>query len=152
MVPIAKEVITMGSGNPVGCRVVRVHERTGSTPARARCKTPQYKEENMERLTTRHNGVAVIKDKSKHKEAMEKLAYYEETREWIPVEERLPENDKYILLSFENFSIPAVGRYEADEEGGAFYVGDDDGNCSSYGLFVNAWMPMIEPYRAEMEE
>lgn len=35
----------------------------------------------MERLTTRHNGVAVIKDKSKHKEAMEKLAYYEELAE-----------------------------------------------------------------------
>lgn len=35
----------------------------------------------MERLTTRHNGVAVIKDKSKHKEAMEKLAKYEELEE-----------------------------------------------------------------------
>lgn len=32
----------------------------------------------MERLTTRHNGVAVIRDKSKHKEAMEKLARYED--------------------------------------------------------------------------
>lgn len=35
----------------------------------------------MERLTTRHNGVAVIKDKSKHKEAMERLARYEELEE-----------------------------------------------------------------------
>ena len=35
----------------------------------------------MERLTTRHNGVAVIKDKNKHKEAMEKLARYEELEE-----------------------------------------------------------------------
>lgn len=35
----------------------------------------------MERLTTRHNGVAVIKDKSKHKEAMERLARYEELGE-----------------------------------------------------------------------
>ena len=33
----------------------------------------------MERLTERHAGVAVIKDKSKHKEAMEKLAKLEET-------------------------------------------------------------------------
>ena len=32
----------------------------------------------MERLTTRHNGVAVIKDKNLLKEAMEKLATYEE--------------------------------------------------------------------------
>lgn len=35
----------------------------------------------MERLTTRHCGVAVIKDKSKFKEAMEKLAAYEEAEE-----------------------------------------------------------------------
>ena len=35
----------------------------------------------MERLTTRHNGVAVIRDKSKLKEAMEKLAGYEEAEE-----------------------------------------------------------------------
>ena len=35
----------------------------------------------MERLTIRHSGVAVIKDKSKLKEAMEKLARYEELEE-----------------------------------------------------------------------
>lgn len=35
----------------------------------------------MERLTTRHSGVAVIKDKSKLKEAMEKLARIEEIEE-----------------------------------------------------------------------
>lgn len=35
----------------------------------------------MERLTTRHNGVAVIKDKSKHKEAMQKLAELEDLEE-----------------------------------------------------------------------
>ena len=31
---------------------------------------------------------------------------------WILVEERLPEPGKYILLSFSNFSIPVVGRWE----------------------------------------
>ena len=66
---------------------------------------------------------------------------------WIPVEERLPEDDKYILLSFENFSIPLVGRYDRDETGAAFYVGDDTESCSSSGVFVNAWMPLPEPYR-----
>lgn len=60
---------------------------------------------------------------------------------WIPVEERLPEEDNYILLSFENFSLPLVGRYEADSDGeGAFYLGDcDEGDtCLSENLFVNA--------------
>ena len=37
----------------------------------------------MERLTTRHCGVAVIKDKSKLKEAMEKLAAYEDAEEQV---------------------------------------------------------------------
>lgn len=71
---------------------------------------------------------------------------------WIPVEERLPENDDYIMLSFENFTVPEIGRYEEDEDGGgSFYLGDDDeGNtCASAGLFVNAWRPLPEPYKGE---
>ena len=78
---------------------------------------------------------------------------YEENCRWIPVEERLPEDDNYILLSFANFSLPLVGRYEADQEGGAFYLGDCDGEdtCISENLFVNAWMPLPEPYRGNEE-
>lgn len=68
---------------------------------------------------------------------------------WIPCSERYPDNDKYILLSFENFSLPIVGRYEVDENGGAFFVGDEDTSCVSSGLFVNAWQPLPEPYEGE---
>lgn len=70
--------------------------------------------------------------------------------QWIPVEERIPESDKYILLSFENFSLPLVGRYEETEDGGgAFYVGDcdEEDTCVANDLYVNAWMPLPEPYR-----
>lgn len=70
---------------------------------------------------------------------------------WIPVSERLPETDKYILLSFSNFSIPCVGRYNEDENGGAFYIGDDDETCVSQDLFVNAWQPLPDPYEAKEE-
>ena len=67
---------------------------------------------------------------------------------WIPCSERLPETDKYILLSFSNFSVPCVGRYETDDEnGGAFYIGDEAESCSEQDMFVNAWMPLSEPYR-----
>lgn len=75
-----------------------------------------------------------------------------ESTSWIPVEERLPEDDNYILLSFENFSLPLVGRYGADSDGrGAFYLGDCVGEdtCIWQNLFVNAWMPLPEPYRRE---
>lgn len=70
---------------------------------------------------------------------------------WIPVEEEIPETDKYILLSFSNFSIPCVGRYEEDENGGAFYVGDDDETCVSQDMFVNAWMNLPAPYQPKGE-
>ena len=74
---------------------------------------------------------------------------------WIPVSEKLPDEDEYGLMSFENFTLPIIGRYEKDNDGGgAWYAGDDDGcdTCSSQDLFVNAWMPLQKPYRAEMEE
>ena len=67
---------------------------------------------------------------------------------WIPITERLPETDDYILISFDNFSLPDVGRYEVDENGGgAFYPGDEDVSYASVGVIVNAWMPLPKPYR-----
>ena len=50
----------------------------------------------------------------------------------------MPETDKYILLSFDNFTLADIGRYEVDKEGGAFYPGDEDTSYSSVGIFVNA--------------
>lgn len=130
----------------------------------------------MERLTTRNEmGIAVLKEpyecercgelayrlhNNGNGEPVQRLAEYEETGvtpeeirkgKWIPVEERLPETDDYILLSFDNFSLPDIGRYETDEDGGAFYPGDDDKSYASYGLFVNAWQPLPAPYREERE-
>lgn len=87
--------------------------------------------------------------------AMTLLAGQIEEHSWIPVEERLPEEDEYVLMSFENFTLPIIGRYEKDNDGGgAWYAGDADGcdTCSSQDLFVNAWMPLPKQYRAKMEE
>lgn len=71
---------------------------------------------------------------------------------WIPVTERLPENNDYVLMSFSNFSIPAIGRHDWNERrGGAWYVGDDEDTCLANNLFVNAWMPLPEPYREDGE-
>ena len=74
---------------------------------------------------------------------------------WIPVTERLPENDDYVLMSFENFSLPLVGRYVDDGKlGGVWYLGDcfDEDTCLANDLFVNAWMPLPEPYREDEED
>ena len=68
---------------------------------------------------------------------------------WIPVTERFPETGDYVLLSFPDFSVPAIGRYDEDEEGGAFFIGDETESLVSQDMFVNAWMPLPETYKEE---
>lgn len=124
----------------------------------------------MNRLTQKRvNGIKTgYWSASKKDELVARLAEYEDTglepaevlqlkkeseeRRWIPVTERLPESGKYVLMSFENFILPVIGRYEVNDEGdGAWYLGDNDegDTCCSVGLFVNAWMPLPESYREE---
>ena len=107
------------------------------------------------RYTEYHAGKAVVRDKSLLAEAMEKLAKLEDEEEsggWIPCGERLPEPDEYILLSFSNYSGLVLGRYEEDDGGGAFYEGDSLTPLTQYDVFVNAWMPLPEPYREVDDE
>lgn len=74
----------------------------------------------------------------------------EERQRWIPVTERLPEPETYILVSFDNCSLPDIATYRVDDDGsGAFYPGDEDYTYLSVGLFANAWMPLPEPYKKE---
>lgn len=68
---------------------------------------------------------------------------------WIPVEEKVPDSGIYIFLSFTNFTLPMIGRYEKDSDGGAFYIGDEEKTCVSQDLYVNAWRPLPEPYSPE---
>ena len=83
----------------------------------------------------------------KHREACT-WAKQLETNPWIPVTERLPETNDYILISFENYTLPDIGRYEVDAEGGgAFYPGDGDVSYATIGVFVNAWMPLPQPWK-----
>lgn len=107
------------------------------------------------RYTEYHVGKAVIKDRSLLADAMEKLARYEDAEEndrlgqWIPCSERMPEEEEYILLSFANYTGLDIGRYENDGENDKFYPGDEEETYAHYGLTVNAWMPLPEPYREE---
>ena len=84
------------------------------------------------------------------KDAKEAL---KEIRRWIPVTEKLPEPETYILVSFDNFTLPDIATYRVDDDGsGAFYSGDEDYTYISVGFYVNAWMPLPGVYRAEVEE
>lgn len=110
------------------------------------------------RYTEYHVGKAVIKDRSLLAEAMAKLAKLEDAEDtnvlsrWIPISERLPKEEEYILLSFKNYTGLDIGRYEKDGENDKFYPGDDEETYASYGLIVNAWMPLPEPYKEGEDE
>ena len=91
-------------------------------------------------------------EKSQVAHLLKQLNEEQRKHHWIPLEERMTEDYNYILLSFSNFSLPLIGRYEADNDGGgAFYLGDNDegDTCLSVDLYVNAWQPLPEPYRPE---
>ena len=82
---------------------------------------------------------------------IKQIIYEHMNDNWIAVEEKLPENNDYILLSFDNCEIPIIGRYEDRREGGAFYLGDCTGSdtCVAQDLYVTAWRPLPEPYCPE---
>ena len=71
--------------------------------------------------------------------------------QWIPISERLPEEEEYILLSFANYTGLDIGRYEKDGENDKFYPGHDEETYAHYGLIVNAWMPLPKPYKEKTE-
>lgn len=48
--------------------------------------------------------------------------------------------------------MPDIARYEEnDGENDKFYLGDDEETYAHYGLVVNAWMPLPEPYKEKTE-
>ncbi len=67
--------------------------------------------------------------------ALEESVRILDEERWIPVDEGVPENEDYILLSFSNFNAPIVGRYEDNN----FYAGDNTEPLIKADLFVNAW-------------
>lgn len=82
----------------------------------------------------------------KRKKAIERL----EATNWIPVNEKLPDPDKHILVSFENFSLPMIGRYTVDDDDdGTFRVGDEDESFIEHNLYVNAWMELPKCYEED---
>ena len=89
-------------------------------------------------------------------EEMQSNKSNESNDDWIPVnpddEDTFPKNDDYVLVSFSNWDVVSIGRYEVDEDGGAFYPGDEDKSYASMGVFVNAWRPLPKPYREVEDE
>lgn len=131
--------------------VQRLRKMAGDTP-RIECDGCGYEHNCMT------DGCAVMREAAEKLEElntfektnacrlMKQLAEEREKHRWIPVTERIPQSDRYVLLSFKNYSLPLVGRCETDEEGSSFFVGDETVSCSKMGVFVNAWMELPERY------
>lgn len=68
---------------------------------------------------------------------------------WIPVSESLPDPGKYVLVSFENFTLPMIGIYTVDDDGGTFRVDDEDDSFLEHNLYVNAWMELPKRYKED---
>ena len=53
------------------------------------------------------------------KKELKEMLLKAERMKWIPCSERLPEDESYILVSFENSTMPDIAKYEENDEGGA---------------------------------
>ena len=116
-------------------------------------KNRKCQEENTIILSNRWiSSMCCAEEHEQLAEWLEELKRLREKSKWISCSERLPEDESYILVSFENSTMPDIARYEENDEGGTFYPGDDEKSYSSYGFFINAWMPLPKPYREVDDE
>lgn len=77
----------------------------------------------------------------------QKLIDMLESNRWIPIDEKQPESNRYVLVSFENISNPPdIARYEEDKYGGAFYPKAEEESYAAFGIIVNAWRPLPAQY------
>ena len=107
------------------------------------------------RYTEYHAGKAVIKDKNKLSEAMEKLARYEDAEEkdrlgqWIPCSERLPK-DRQIVVADIECSIEGrmcIFAYFKIVDHMEHWINANTG----FPVLANVvqWTPLPEPHREE---
>lgn len=72
-------------------------------------------------------------------EALKSVSVMEDDPEWHDADDP-PLNNDYIILHFANCAVPMVGRYEGNEEdGGNYYIGDDDDATLKNHLYVDGW-------------
>lgn len=96
------------------------------------------------RYTEYHAGKAMIKDKSKLSEAMEKLAKLEDEEEsggWIPCSERLPEESLNSVIGWDTYRKRCCFVQYLN---GGFVLGNGEDIVD-----IVAWMPVPEPYKGE---
>lgn len=75
--------------------------------------------------------------------------YFMKKMQWIPVSERLPEDNRTVLVTWQDGFYPV---HAAFYENRMWYICDTPDDPAQYNNSVTAWMPLPEPYRAERKE
>lgn len=68
---------------------------------------------------------------------------------WIPVSECLPEDGRWVLLSFENAPLPSIGCLSQEEDGRLAFTDGFTNGFTDHGFIVNAWMELPKPYKED---
>ena len=79
-------------------------------------------------------------------EAYQRAINAVEQTTWIPVSERLPEDEQEILFSTKTGRVHS-GKYHDDDSANQWYSHKD--KCRAWNNVVSAWMPLPEPYKGE---
>lgn len=105
------------------------------------------------------DSVLIVNYKEKEALEMAKQALLTLERErWRPVMDgdgEMPPVDEegdsgFILVNFTNApGMFDIARYREDDQGGAYYSGDEPDPYTKIGLFVSAWRPLPEEYRGD---
>ena len=93
------------------------------------------------------NGSGLCTDEQ-HYEAKQMAIKVIEQTTWIPVSERLPEDEQEILFSTKTGRVHS-GKYHDDDSANQWYSHED--KCRAWNNVVSAWMPLPQAYR-EVEE
>lgn len=92
------------------------------------------------------NTISVLSEKLQAANMERSTAYY--NGGWIPVKERLPEDEQEILFSTKTGRVYS-GKYHDDDSANQWYSYRD--KCRAWNNVVTAWIPLPELYREDGE-
>lgn len=109
---------------------------------------PLFNEQHFEALDM---AISALSDYDKMQEISLDLAFENDElinkSRWIPVSERLPEKNVWVLVTVEQND----NRYQEIMRRNV-YTGEWTDNIDNYTDEITAWMPLQEPYKAERGE
>lgn len=77
--------------------------------------------------------------------------YLKETNGWISTNDRLPENEQYVML-WTKTGVMKYAQYLNDEPHRPWITYDEDGSIRAWDNVVTHWMPLPEPPKEEKDD